>query len=43
MDGIRNSFEWNGTGRYILDASLFAGDLTLARMPSIDRSYRQSP
>jgi len=43
MDGIRNSFEWNGTGRYILDASLFAGDLTLARIPSIDRGYRQSP
>jgi len=43
MDGIRNSFEWNGRGRYRLDVSLFAGDLTLARMPSGDRSYRQSP
>jgi hypothetical protein len=42
-DGIRNSFDWNGTGKYTLEASLFAGDLTLARMPSINRSYRQSP
>jgi hypothetical protein len=29
-DGIRNSFEWNGTGKYTLRASLFAGDLTLS-------------
>jgi len=42
-DGIRNSFDWNGTGKYTLDASLFAGDLTLARIPSTNRSYRQSP
>jgi hypothetical protein len=30
-DGIGNSFDWTGTGRYTLRASLFAGDLTLAR------------
>ena len=28
-DGIKSSFEWHGTGRYKLDASLFAGDLNL--------------
>jgi len=30
-DGIGNSFDWTGTGKYTLRASLFAGDLTLAR------------
>jgi len=30
-DGIRNSFDWNGPGNYTLNASLFAGDLTLER------------
>ena len=28
-DGIKSSFEWYGGGKYRLDASLFAGDLTL--------------
>ena len=28
-DGIRNSFNWSGSGKYTLDASLFAGDLTM--------------
>ena len=28
-DGIKSSFEWHGAGKYKLDASLFAGDLTL--------------
>jgi hypothetical protein len=28
-DGIKSSFEWYGSGRYKLDASLFAGDLNL--------------
>jgi hypothetical protein len=27
--GIKSSFEWHGGGKYKLDASLFAGDLTL--------------
>jgi hypothetical protein len=30
-DGFRNSFDWNGSGKYHLRASLFAGDLTLER------------
>lgn len=30
-DGFKNSFDWNGGGKYTLHASLFAGDLTLAR------------
>jgi hypothetical protein len=30
-DGFRNSFDWNGSGKYYLRASLFAGDLTLER------------
>jgi hypothetical protein len=30
-DGIKNSFDWNGSGKYNLDASLFAGDLTLSQ------------
>ena len=30
-DGFRNSFDWNGSGKYNLRASLFAGDLTLER------------
>src|SRR5215470_5475485 len=30
-DGLRNSFDWNGSGKYNLRASLFAGDLTLER------------
>jgi len=30
-DGFRNSFDWNGPGKYNLRASLFAGDLTLQR------------
>jgi hypothetical protein len=30
-DGIGNSFDWTGAGKYTLRASLFAGDLTLAR------------
>jgi len=30
-DGIGNSFDWSGSGIYILHASLFAGDLTLER------------
>lgn len=28
-DGIRNSLDWFGTGKYTLDARLFAGDVTL--------------
>jgi hypothetical protein len=28
-DGIKNSFDWFGEGRYTLDARLFAGDVTL--------------
>jgi phage baseplate assembly protein gpV len=28
-DGFRNSFDWDGSGKYYLRASLFAGDLTL--------------
>ena len=27
-DGFRNSFDWNGSGKYTLRATLFAGDLT---------------
>jgi len=30
-DGIGSSFEWSGAGKYILHASLFAGDLTLSQ------------
>jgi hypothetical protein len=30
-DGIGNSFEWSGQGKYTLHASLFAGDLILER------------
>jgi len=30
-DGFRNSFDWNGSGKYNLRASLFAGDLILER------------
>ena len=30
-DGIHNSFDWNGSGKYTLRASLFAGDLTMVR------------
>jgi len=30
-DGFRNSLDWNGSGKYNLRASLFAGDLTLQR------------
>ena len=30
-DGIGNSFEWSGAGKYTLHASVFAGDLTLER------------
>jgi hypothetical protein len=29
--GIGNSLNWNGGGKYILHATLFAGDLTLSR------------
>jgi len=29
-DGIKNSFDWNGAGKYTLHASLFAGDLILS-------------
>jgi hypothetical protein len=29
-DGIVNSFDWNGGGKYTLRASVFAGDLTLS-------------
>ena len=29
QDGIARSFDWNGTGKYTLRATLFAGDLTL--------------
>jgi hypothetical protein len=31
-DGIGNSFEWSGTGKYSLHASLFAGDLIFERV-----------
>ena len=30
-DGIKNHFDWNGAGKYKLDASLFAGDLVLVK------------
>lgn len=30
-DGFRNSFDWNGSGKCNLRASLFAGDLTLEK------------
>jgi len=29
QDGIARAFDWNGTGKYTLRATLFAGDLTL--------------
>jgi hypothetical protein len=31
MDGIGRSFDWNGSGKYTLYASLFAGDLTIVQ------------
>jgi hypothetical protein len=30
-DGIFSSFDWNGSGRYKLYASLFAGDVVFTR------------
>ena len=30
-DGLGNSFRWSGAGKYKLDATLFAGDLTLSQ------------